>query len=147
MKKEDILLNQALAEMEKKKPDLKKAFELLKQSAAQNNYEALYAIGTWYLHGKFVKKNAFLAIEYFLKSVEGNNSSAYYDLAICYENGEGVKKNNKKAFECYLNAALSGDKQSLYEIGRCYYHGIGVIKNKTIGLIWLKQAEINGIIN
>lgn len=147
MAKGDILLRKALTEMESDKPDLKKAFELLEKSAIENNYEALYAIGTWYIHGRFVKKNAFLAVDYFLKSVEGNNSSAYYDLAVCYEKGVGIKKNYKKGFECYLNAALLGNQQSLYEVGRCYYYGIGVSKNINIGRIWLKQAEANGIIN
>ena len=145
MAKGKILLNQALSEMEKDKPDLEKVFELLEKSAELNNYEALYAIGTWYLHGRFVKKNTFLAVKYFIKSLEGNNSSAYYDLALCYEKGEGVKKNYKKAFECYLNAALLGDDQSLYEVGRCFYYGLGISKNKKIGSTWIKYAENKGI--
>ena len=147
MPKGNILLKKALSEMNKEQPDLKKAFEFLRKSAAQNNYEALYAIGTWYLHGRLVKKNFSLAIKYFLKSAEGNNSNAYYDLAICYEKGVSGKKDLKSAFECYLNAALLGDKQSIYEVGRCYYYGIGISKNIKIGNIWLKHAQIHGIKN
>lgn len=145
MGKGKLLLGKALNEMEKGQPDLKKAFELLCKSADQNNYEALYALGTWYLHGKYVKRNFSIAIKYFLKSAEGNNSNAYYDLAICYEKGVTGKKNYKAAFECYLNAALLGDKQSMYEVGRFYYYGIGISKNISIANIWLKHAEINGI--
>ena len=107
----------------------------------------MYAIGTWYLFGKFVKRDPFLAVEYFLRAIEGNNSSAYLDLAICYEKGVGVKKNYKRAFVCYLNAALLGDKQSLYEVGRCYYYGIGVSKNINISSTWFKHAKQNGIVN
>lgn len=147
MAKGSILLKKALIEMEKQQPDLKKAFDLLNKSAAQNNYEALYAIGTWYLHGRFVKKNIPLAIEYFLKSSAGNYADAYYDLGICYEEGAVGKKDDKAAFKCYLNAALSGNKQSVYEVGRCYYHGIGVSRNVAIANIWLKQAEILGIVS
>jgi TPR repeat protein len=141
------LLKKALIEMERESPDLEKAFEFLNKSAEENNYEALYAIGTWYLHGRFVKKNFSLAIKYFLKSAEGNNSNAYYDLAICYEKGVIGKKDFKAAFECYLNAALLGDKQSIYEVGRCYYYGIGISKDIKIGNIWLKHAEMHGIKN
>ncbi len=145
MAKGDITLKKALAEMEKEKPDLKVAFDFLERSAREKNPEALYAIGTWYLFGRFVKKNPSEAVQYFLKSITGNNSNAYYDLGVCYEKGVGIKKNLKSAFECYLNAALLGDKQSLYHVGRCYYYGIGIPKNISIGNIWLKHAELNGI--
>ena len=143
--KGENMLRKALAEMEKESPNLKITFDLLNESAKAQNPEALYALGTWHLHGRFVKKKPEEAVNYFLKSIEGNNSNAYYDLAVCYEKGVGVKKNYKAAFDCYLNAALLGDKQSLYEVGRCYYYGIGVIKNISISKIWIKHAELNGI--
>ena len=146
MTKGDTLLKRALKEMEKDKPDKEKAFAHLNESAIENNYEAMYALGTWYLHGIYVRKNKSMAVDYFVKSIVGNNKNAFYDLAVCYEKGTGIKMNKKKAFECYLNAALLGEKQSLYEVGRCYYHGIGISKNETIGLIWIKQAKLNGIV-
>lgn len=145
MAKGNVLLRKAFVEMQKEHPDLQIAFNLLKQSADKGNAEALYAIGTWYLHGTFVEKNSFLAVEYFLRSIEGNYSSAYFDLAICFENGDGVRKSFKKAFECYLNAALLGDIQAVYEVGRCYYYGIGISKDEGIANIWLKQAREKGI--
>lgn len=139
------LMSKFLAEMQKEKPDLKVAFDLLQTAAHQKNSEALYAIGTWYLFGRYVKKKPSEAVKYFLQAIEGNRSDAYYDLAVCYEKGVGIKKNKKAAFECYLNAALLGDKQSLYAVGRCYFYGIGTSKNMHIGEIWLKHAELNGI--
>lgn len=145
MPKGNVLLKKALVEMEKEKPDLKVAFGFLERAAKTGNPEALYAIGTWYLFGRFVKKKPSEAVQYFLKSIEGNNSNAYYDLGVCYEKGVGIEKSHKSAFECYLNAALLGDKQSLYEVGRCYYYGIGVSKSIRIGEIWLKHAKRNGI--
>jgi uncharacterized protein len=145
MGKGDNILKKALAEMEKGKPNLRIAFDFLNESAKAQNPEALYALGTWYLHGRFVKRKPAEAVHYFLQSIEGNNSSAYYDLAVCYEKGIGIKKNHKAAFECYLNAALLGDKQALFEIGRCYYYGVGVSKNISTSKIWLKHAELNGI--
>lgn len=131
--------------MQKESPDLQSAFDFLRQSANMGNAEANYAIGTWYLHGTFVKKNPFLAVEHFLSAIDGNYSSAYFDLAICYETGNGARKNYKKAFECYLNAALTGDKQAIYEVGRCYYYGIGIPKNERIAEVWIRQAKEKGI--
>ena len=145
MAKGYLLLKQASAEMAKEKPDLKVAFNFLQRAASQKNAEALYALGTWYLFGTFVKKAPSEAVKYFLQAIEGNNSNAFYDLAVCYEEGVGIKKNKKAAFDCYLNAALLGDKQSLYEVGRCYYYGIGISKNLDLAEIWLKHAELNGI--
>ena len=139
------LMSEFLTEMQKEKPDLKVAFDLLQTAAHQKDSEALYAIGTWYLFGRFVKKDPSEAVKYFLQAIEGNWSDADYDLAVCYEKGVGIRKNKKAAFECYLNAALLGDKQSLYQVGRCYYYGIGVSKNMSIADIWLRHAEINGI--
>jgi uncharacterized protein len=141
----DVLMRKAFIEMQKEKPDFRFAFELLTKASKKGNSEALYAIGTWYLHGTFVKKAPKLAVDYFLKSIGGNHCNAYYDLAVCYEEGVGIKKDYKRAFECYLNAALLGDKQSLYEIGRCYYYGVGIPKNIPVAEVWLKHAEINGI--
>ena len=145
MSKGSILLRKAFVEMQKSKPDFRFSFELLTRASERGNSEAIYAIGTWYLHGTFVKRAPKTAVEYFLKSIEGGHSNAYYDLAVCYETGVGIKKDYKKAFECYLNAALLGEKQSLYEIGRCYYYGIGIPKNIPIAEVWLKHAELNGI--
>jgi TPR repeat protein len=141
----NTLLNAALKEMKKERPDLKVVYELLNKAAKKNNGEALYAIGTWYLFGRHVKKNPHEAVIYFLKAAEQNNSDAFFDLGICYEKGTGIKKNNKAAFRCYLNAALLGDKQALYEIGRCFYYGIGISKNITVAQIWLKHAKTHRI--
>lgn len=133
--------------MEQFEPDIRLVFELLTKSANLGNAEALYAIGTWYLRGRFVKKAPATAVGYLLKAAEGNHAPAYYDLAVCYEKGVGIQKDHKKAFSCYLNAALFGDKQSLYEVGRCFYYGVGIPKNLSVANIWLKHARINGIEN
>ena len=62
--KGDILLRKAFIEMQKEKPDFRNAFELLTKASKNGNSEALYAIGTWYLHGTFVKKTPKLAFSF-----------------------------------------------------------------------------------
>lgn len=137
----------ASKEIKKEKPNKKLVLNLLNKAADLNNSKAQYAIGTWYLHGECVKKNAVTAVKYFLEAIKGNNKNAFYDLAVCCEKGVGIKKNYKGAFKYYLNAALLGDKQSLYEVGRCYYYGIGISKNKAVASIWLEHAKLNGIVD
>jgi TPR repeat protein len=145
MDKPDNLYDEALIEMKKETPDMAKAFELLLASYDLGGHKAAYAIGTWYLHGRHVKKDPEKAVDYFNVAIKKNIPNACYDLALCYETGTGVKKDLKMAFELYMRAALFGDSQSYYEVGRCYYHGIGVTKNKKLSNIWLDKAEDLGI--
>ena len=118
---------------------LTKAFE------EENDFRAAYAIATWYLHGKFVKKDIKEGIKYLKIAAKNKIPLALYDLAISYEEGLGVKKNKRKAFKCYMKAVLEGEKQSIFEVGRCYYYGIGVKKDKKIADIWLEKAEELGL--
>lgn len=92
----DFILERALKEAKKKSANLKVVYQLLERSANKGNAEALYAIGTWHLHGKYVRKDASIAVKYFLKSIEKNHSSASYDLAVCYEKGLALKKIKRK---------------------------------------------------
>ena len=141
----DDFYKKALEEGRKDEPDLEKTFNLLNESLKSGNPEAAYALGTWYLHGKFVKKNIKKAVSLLRQAAKHNIKDALYDLAVCYEDGVGVKKNFRLAMECFLRAALRGDKQSIYNVGRCYYHGIGVNKDRRLAWIWLDYAKALGI--
>lgn len=145
MAKGDKIYSKALIEAQKPSGDLNYVFGLLQKAIALNNPKAKYALGTWYLHGKFVKKDVKKAVEYLVDAAEENIKDALYDLAVCYEKGVGVKKDLFKAFQMYLKASLQGEKQSLYEVGRCYYYGLGIERNLKIAEIWLDQARENGI--
>lgn len=141
--KGDRLYSKALAEA--KADNNKSAFELLNKSAEYKNPKAYYALGTWYLHGTYVKKDIPKAIDYLMKSAEGKYPDAFYDLGVCYETGIGVEKDLDKAFESYLQASIRGEKQSFYEVGRCYHYGIGVEEDKVLADYWLERAEELGI--
>lgn len=114
----EYAINKAESLVRKKK--YKEAFEILEQADKKNNPVASYALGTWYLHGTYVKKDAEKAIQYLNKASHNDVKEAFFDLAVCYEKGVGVKKDYQKAFENYLNASNLGDKDSLYEIVDAY---------------------------
>ncbi|RKN77815.1 tetratricopeptide repeat protein [Ulvibacterium marinum] len=141
--KGDRLYNKALFEANTNNNEA--AFELLNKAVRYKNPKAFYALGTWYLHGTYVKKDVPKAIDYLLSAAKYKYSEAFYDLGVCYEKGVGVEKNLDKAFEYYLQASLRGDKQSFYEVGRCYYYGIGVEEDKVLSDYWLERAEELGI--
>lgn len=145
MNKAEKIYKEALKLATRKRANIKHIHYLLEEAISLGNYNAMYALGTWYLHGKSVEKDykkGFLLIQ---SSLAGNIKEAFYDLAVCYEIGKGIRANKGKAFEYYLKAALLGDKQSIYEIGRCYYYGKGIKKDHKIASIWLEVADILGI--
>lgn len=115
------------------------AFELLMRASAMGNPEAIYAIGTWYLHGRLVDKDLVKSVEHLEAACRLNHPAACLDLAICYENGEGVEKSTEMAFKYYVKASLWGNQDALFEVYRCFYHGIGVKENRGLSQIWLER--------
>ena len=144
MKKSEDFYDQALKKLEKfnlNKANLKEAFFLLKKADKAGDHRATYAIGTWYLHGRYVEVDIDKAFGLITIAAKKNHPSALYDLAIFYEKGVSVRKNAKKAYRLYLSAALRQDKQSFYEVGRCLFYGIGVQADKALANIWLDRAR------
>lgn len=125
--------------------DFGKVFTLLFQSYEDGDSRAAYALGTWYLHGKHVRKNLKKALHFLREAADESVKEACYDLALCYEQGVGVRKSEKRAVQYYVKAALAGDDQSIYEVGRCYYYGLGVKRDRGIAEVWLSAAEQKGI--
>jgi TPR repeat protein len=136
---------QALRLARSEKNDDEKVFALLSKAFGEGDPRAAYAIGSWFLIGKHVKKNYKTAVQYIELAAEHGVPEAQFDLAVACERGTGTKKNAKRAFTNYLKAALSGDPQAVYEVGRCYYSGIGVGKNKEIAGIWINKAREMGV--
>jgi uncharacterized protein len=137
MAKGDQLYLRALKEARNKKPKWHVVQSQLERASDLGNGKAIYALGTWYLHGRVYKKDFKKAVELLKVACDKNIPDAHFDLAVCFEKGKGIKKNLREAFLSYLRAFCLGDKDAAYEIGRCYYHGLGVKADKEIGKIWL----------
>ena len=122
-----------------------KIYDLLIAADREGDPRATYALATWYLHGKFVRKNIKLANKFLERAALQGIPDAAYNFAISLEKGKGVKKSARRAFEFYMRAAASGEPQSTYELGRMYYYGIGTAKNSRLANIWLGRAETLGV--
>jgi len=144
MKAGEKAYRQALSEARKKNPRLDIVLELLNTAIEKNNPDAMYALASWYLHGKHVRKNYAKACALLLPA-SARVADASSALAICFEKGQGVKKNLSKAFYYHVNAAMLGDPEAYYEVGRCYYYGIGARKDADLAEVWLRQAERLGV--
>lgn len=139
------LYKAALKEVELKQPNIERTLELLNKSMLLGNASATYALGTWYLFGKHVRKNRVKGVKFIKQAADQNISMACYDMGVSYETGVGIKKDLKLAFHYYIKAALLGDKQAIYEVGRCYYYGIGVKKDLKLADLWLDTSAHFGI--
>ena len=134
-------LKKALDLVKSKDYDGAAALALLEKADSLGNAEAAYAIGTWYLFGKHVKKNYRTAVSYLERASARGYASAASDLAVCYEKGAGVSKDKGEAFRLYMKAARLGDKQAAYEVGRCFYWGIGTAKDRRAAEVWYEGSD------
>lgn len=118
---------------------------LLERAIAEGDTRAAFALGTWYLHGRHIRRNRRKAYGLIAGAAVKGNASALYHLAVFYEKGLVVEKDPQRALALYIDAALRGDAQAHYEVGRFFWHGIGVEANEAIAGIWLKNAAELGI--
>jgi TPR repeat protein len=139
------LYEQAKREMKLDNPNIKLVIELLNNAINDGDAKAAYALATWYLHGKNVRKNTKKAVELLQQAARDNTPEACFDLAVFFEKEKSSLENKKIAFHFYLKAAIRNDAQAIYEVGRCYYYGIGTRKDKSIADIWLERAQELGI--
>lgn len=142
---DDTPFDRACAAMLETPPDDEAAFAHLTEAHEAGDARASYALGTWYLHGHFVKRNLRTAMAFLRQAAKQGHPDALYDLAICHEKGAGTRKSEAKAAECYLAALLEGDEQSIYELGRCFYWGIGVQQNRRLARVLMDKADRLGL--
>ena len=121
---------------------------LLLKCANNNDGRALYALGSWRLHGVGKKsKSIEQAIDYFSRAKSVGNGDAYYELAVCYELGSGIKKSNDSALMHYMMAAMLGVKDSMFEAARMIYHHEASLHDiqETLCEEMLRVSEILGM--
>ena len=88
----DETLKQAL-ELEENGGEPAKILELLNHSAAAGNSEAQYALGTLYLHGKYVEFDSQKTLDFLRDAADQMHAGALFDLGVALETGKIVKKN------------------------------------------------------
>jgi len=107
-------------------------FELLKKAHNDRDRRATYALGSWYMHGCYVKKDPRRAARLFDLARKGGIAEAAFDLGQSYEAGIGCPKSPERAVKLYMEAASRGDRDAWKEIIRCIYWGIGTSKNRML---------------
>jgi len=132
---------QALEIAKDENPDFKKAALLLEKAAKSGSSDALYALGSWYFHGRHYAQDVKKGFEYWKRSAEAGCTDAMLELGKYFERDDYGHKDLEKAFYYYADAALSGDGQACYEVCRFFYYGFFVPKSEKISDLWRDKAE------
>lgn len=138
---ENDYYKQALKAAKGKNPDFEKAVALLEKAVKVGSSDAMYALGSWYFHGRHFEHDLEKGIEFWKQAADAGNTDAMLELGKFFEHEELGKKNLENAFSYYLEAALHGDGQACYEICRFFYYGFFVPKSEKISDVWRDKAE------
>jgi TPR repeat protein len=114
------------------KPDLVKAIEWYKKSAAQNYSKAVTRL-------KLLEANEERFKKVSARAAKGDAESQY-KLGKMYAEGVGVSIDNAKSTQAFESAAEQGHAKAEYNLGLRHYEGIGVKRNRTTAYKWFKAA-------
>ena len=117
------------------------AANLLEESASKGSIEALYALGSWYLHGVFFPKNYRKAASFFRRAARGNHAKALYDLGMIYKKGVLGSIEYEKAYKCFFRAALLDDDYAKSQLYRMHKKGVGTFKDFSIANAWRSSIK------
>lgn len=88
----------------------------LLESAEMGDERAQCMLGTLYIFGIGLWKDAEFAVKWYHRAANNKNAEAHYNLGNCYEHGVGIEKSLEAAFYHYMNAAINGDDRGLHAI-------------------------------
>jgi TPR repeat protein len=123
--------------------DNARAFELLSKAAAQNDAEAIAALGFMHERGKAVPLDYAKAMELYLKAAD-RNDFAQAAIGRLYLNGWGVQKDSAKAAEWFHKAAQNGMPEAQTQLAGMYMEGNGVPKDLGEAVKWFRKAAEQG---
>lgn len=115
--------------------DIDKAFELLKAAEKYNDPDALFGLGSYYMHQSYVDYNNEqghfkTAFGYFQKAAALGHPSAYYEMSVMYEYGRSVKQDHSIATELLKKSVELGSIKGLER--SAYWHSLKHEKEESI---------------
>lgn len=84
--------------------------KLYTHAADKGDVDAQFALAVCYDTGKGVKKDPYLAFQWYYRAAENGDSTAQQNVAYCYSHGYGVRENNDKAMMWLERAANNGNE-------------------------------------
>ena len=115
-----------------------------KRAAERDHAQAQYVLGTMYLSGKGVGRDAESAAGWYMRSAALGNAWSQFSLGNMYVRGEGVPRDARAGANLYEMAARQGHREARYNLGALYYNGEGVPRDYLKAEHWLAQAAGQG---
>ncbi|TXH33773.1 MAG: sel1 repeat family protein [Rhodospirillaceae bacterium] len=126
-------------------PDLAEATKWLERVAQGGNVAAMADLGTAYLQGIGVEKNAKTAHDWYERAAALGNGDALYNLGLLYQSGYSGQPDPIRAADYYNRAANQKNGRAMLALGDLYADGQGVPRNRVQALVWYELAADNGI--
>ena len=115
------------------------------RAAEAGNVEAQFTLGTMYLAGSDIEKDAAAAASWLEKAAENDHAQSQFQLAVLYCTGQGVPLDLSQALIWYERAANLGHRFAQYNLGVMLAKGQGCEPDQDRAVAFLRQAAEQGV--
>ncbi|MDF0752747.1 sel1 repeat family protein [Marinobacter sp. 71-i] len=106
--------------------DLRKAVDLFKLAAEQNQVEGCLNLAWIYSDEEYSEKSLTESIRWYRVAIENGSPIAEYNLGLLYIDGIGVEKDYRKGFSLLKSASDKGLKEAIEAIQKVSEKGYGI---------------------
>jgi TPR repeat protein len=117
----------------------------LERLAQGGNVPAMSDLGTAYLQGIGVEKNAKIAHDWYLRGASRGSGEALFNLGLLYQSGYAGDPDFKRAAEYYMRAANANSGRAMMALGDLYANAQGVSRSMSQALAWYELAADRGV--
>lgn len=127
--------------------DYAKAKDLFTQACKISASECT-ALGKLYFHGRGVKEDKKIALEYYHKACIGGDEDTCFDLGNMYMDAkDGVEQNSSVAMDYYMKSCTAGKPLACSNVGALYERGNGVKQNYLQAKLYYSMACLDNDAN
>jgi TPR repeat protein len=117
----------------------------LERLAQGGNVPAMTDLGTAYLQGVGVEKNAKIAHDWYLRGASLGSGEALFNLGLLYQSGYSGDADYKRAADYYTRAANKNSGRAMMALGDLYAKAQGVSSSRVQALAWYELAADRGV--
>ncbi|HVI91203.1 MAG TPA: hypothetical protein VM659_23095 [Dongiaceae bacterium] len=117
----------------------------LERLAQGGNVPAMADLGTAYLQGIGVEKNAKIAHDWYLRGATRGSGEALFNLGLLYQSGYAGDPDFKRAADYYMRAANANSGRAMMALGDLYANAQGVSRSMSQALAWYELAADRGV--
>lgn len=117
----------------------------LERLAQGGNVPAMADLGTAYLQGVGVEKNAKITHDWYLRGASLGSGEALFNLGLLYQSGYTGEADFKRAMDYYTRAANANSGRAMMALGDLYANAQGVSRSRVQALSWYELAADRGV--